>query len=117
MPGLRETLEAATPGRWLVSLEDGDEWWFGGGDDGQAVIRPEDGNEWESVCVMSGDSPNARLIALAPELAALVLDMGELLLRILDRDHHGDFINGENAKPEDVAALLARLDQLGKEQT
>ena len=55
------------------------------------------------ICEHAGvDAP---LIALAPELAALVLDMGEAI-----RDREGGVIRDEDA-------LLARLDQLGKEQT
>lgn len=87
MTGLRELLEATTPGEWWVHAPG----------------------------VKARALADARLISLAPELAALCLDTKALLVRILDRDHHGDFINGENAKPEDVAALLARLDRIGKE--
>jgi len=48
----------------------------------------------------------AELIALAPELAALCLEMGDLLRLPVDEIQEGD--------AEDV---LARLDQLGKERT
>ena len=54
-----------------------------------------------------GPSPaNARLIALAPELAALVLDMGEFITEKFGVDGWLD---------DGSQALLARLDQLGKE--
>ena len=94
MPGLRDILDAATPGPWVVREQ-----------------APWDVlTEWEEndpfprgrlvICEHAGvDAP---LIALAPELAALCLDMGEALRNPKD--------------VYDVDALLARLDQLGKEE-
>lgn len=103
MPGLRDILDAATPGRWQSA--------------GVAVYSGERFTDTHRpIAGVHTEEFDATLIALAPELAALCLDMKALLVRILDRDHHGDFINGENAKPEDVAALLARLDRIGKEE-
>lgn len=59
-----------TPGPWLVSVEAGDEWWFGAGQ--QAVIRPANGKSYDSVAVLGGDTPtelaDTRLIAAAPAL-------------------------------------------------
>ena len=100
--GLRETLEAATPGPWA---------WNSGGysDSGHPLMGLQNAENPTSYpvldCAVLGDPEpaDARLIALAPELAALVLDMGEHI-----REH------GFGAESD---ALLARLDQLGKEQT
>ena len=47
----------------------------------------------------------------APELAALCLDMGEALRAAHDPERWSDFLAIQ------VEELLARLDQLGKEQT
>ena len=114
MPGLRDILDAATPGGWRVQgWDDEERCWFvlGGGPEfsaaehgvAAALVQPT-----ETV-----DSPraiaNARLIALAPELAALVLEMGDWLRNWTEL----------NPPPQGIRAreLLARLDQLGKEQT
>ena len=102
MPGLRDILEAATPGPWA---------WNSGGysDSGHPLMGLQNAENPTSYpvldCAVLGDPEpaDARLIALAPELAALVLDMGEHV-----REH------GFGAESD---ALLARLDQLGKEQT
>ena len=106
MPGLRDILDAATPGPWVVREQ-----------------APWDVlTEWEEndpfprgrlvICEHAGvDAP---LIALAPELAALVLDMGEYV------EATGRYLASMNDPSPAVAqseALLARLDQLGKEQT
>jgi hypothetical protein len=48
---------------------------------------------------------------LAPELASLVLDMGEALRRLIAYEESYEGVTS----PDN--ALLARLDQLGKEQT
>jgi hypothetical protein len=104
--GLRETLEAATPGPWEARVwgHDTDEWpdsrvsvgtTRGHGE--AVVINPRYGERAQ-------DLANARLIALAPELAALCLEMGDLLRLPVDEIQEGD--------AEDV---LIRLDQLGKE--
>ena len=90
MPGLRETLEAATPGPWT---------WMGGYP--QRITNPGAILIAETFTDPDSRAYNAELIALAPELAALVLDMGEHI-----REH------GFGAESD---ALLARLDQLGKE--
>lgn len=106
-PRLRELLDAATPGEWRIT---------GYNEPVAFCIRYGDSERgWDWTHDEEWPEVDAHLLALAPELAALCLDMGDLLVRILDRDHHGDFINGENAAPEDVGVLLARLDRLGKE--
>ena len=90
MPGLRDILDAATPGIWECVHES----------DEAATI-------WaDGFCIAQDSFRYARhadfdLMALAPELAALCLDMGEHI-----REH------GFGAESD---ALLARLDQLGKE--
>ena len=74
LEALQKRCEAATEGPWRVSVEAGDEWWFGGGDDGQqAVIRPG-ASEYGSVAVTSGEQvKDAEWIAQArtdlPDLA------------------------------------------------
>lgn len=95
--GLRETLGAATPGPWeardatTIDSRDGREEWWNLYASGYRLGGVEFGRD-------------ARLIALAPELAALALDMGDLL-------------RGLYYRPAGTNALLARLDQIGKEQT
>jgi hypothetical protein len=90
--GLRETLEAATPGPWSAS--------------GKHVKERTHRSLIATISPFYGSEADARLIALAPELAALCLDMGDLLRLPVDEIQEGD--------AEDV---LARLDQIGKEQT
>jgi hypothetical protein len=85
--GLRETLEAATPGPWRDA-----EW-------GGLVVEADTENPIAYHVLRD----NARLIALAPELAALVLDMGEFIRNVCDPTDEWE------------SSLLARLDQLGKE--
>jgi hypothetical protein len=99
--GLRQIVEAATPGPWDT---------YAVGSEGFGVFGQRGARRhritlvghgaWEDVKV------DARLIALAPELASLCLEMGDLLRLPVDEIQEGD--------AEDV---LARLDQLGKEQT
>lgn len=100
MPGLRDILNAATPGPWTHHRNPGAKLW-----------RWVCGRE-SVVAAIVVDTPveiqNARLIALAPQLAALALDMGELLR---GRLYHG-FVPGSNGDT-DAYALLARLDQIG----
>jgi hypothetical protein len=118
MSGLRKTLEAATPGPWVVSDAEHDmgrEW--------RHVYMPADDVE-----VLWQTPADARLIALAPELAALVLDMGEALDRYYSFAPHMAGCGFSANYDEDCDcgrdeldvlhdALLARLDQIGKEQT
>ena len=105
--GLRDILDAATPGPWA---------WNSGGysDSGHPLMGLQNAENPTSYpvldCAVLGDPEpaDARLIALAPELAALVLDMGEFITEKFGVDGWLD---------DGSQALLARLDQLGKEQT
>lgn len=96
MTGLRELLAAATPGPWeFVASE--------------MTIR---GGAFRSPIavgsrITSIARADASLIALAPELARLVLDMGEELAAWYAIDGH---------RSDTTAALLARLDRIGKEE-
>lgn len=96
MTGLRELLEQATPGPWeFVASE--------------MTIR---GGAFRSPIavgsrITSIARADASLIALAPELARLVLDMGEELAAWYAIDGH---------RSDTTAALLARLDRIGKEE-
>jgi hypothetical protein len=96
---LEELLAAATPGPWEPIIEAGDEWWFGQGS--QARIRGAKQHEWSSLAVLGCDDEeekaDARLIALAPDLARLALDMG-------------DALRADEMSFETADALLARLD-------
>ena len=99
MPPLRDILEAATPGPWTH--------YDGPYDDWDRVVLDHFTSEGPYVWEASHDKPtvlaDARLIALAPELAALVLDMGEFIRNVCDTTNEWE------------SSLLARLDQLGKE--
>ena len=116
--GLRDILEAATPGPWEVDASG----------EGLDVYAPEHktATVWVHLAgpMTMGDDADAgvkaramadaQLVALAPELAALVLDMGDFLREIedvLERDEASDWFE------RDFHSLLARLDQLGKEQS
>jgi len=123
---LKETLEAAPPGPWRAIPHVARAGMFGGAG---AFVRAADD---KTVATGVRSDKVAELIALAPELAAevlelrerhreamaLVLDMGEELR------HQARFDDEDCGDPdcEDCkglrqrAALLARLDQLGKEQ-
>jgi hypothetical protein len=95
--GLRETLEAAARSPWVYRDEDG------------RVIDPDG----YFVVSVSGSPENkelaasGRLAALAPELASLVLDMGEALRRLIAYEESYEGVTS----PDN--ALLARLDQIG----
>ena len=103
--GLRETLEAATPGPWEHR---GLGLWGG---DGRCQIAG-----WARHTA----APDFDLAALAPELAAEVLELRErhreAMALALDM---GDYIRRGHDEAYvssiDEEALLARLDQLGKE--
>jgi hypothetical protein len=62
-----------TPGPWEAEKRAGDEWWFGGRDGMEIVVRPPS-EKFGAVCVIGASSAetendaNARLIAAAPEL-------------------------------------------------
>ena len=76
---LRSLVAAATPGPWGFVIRGGDEWWFGDGN--EAVIYTGKRESWDSVAVMGceEDAPDARLIALAPQLASLLADAMEAI--------------------------------------
>ena len=96
MPGLRDILDAATPGPWVAD---------------EALSEPGElhnvwraqGSGYVAVAHDITEFADVRLIALAPELAALVLDMGEFIRNVCDTTNEWE------------SSLLARLDQLGKE--
>src|SRR5574337_1323014 len=109
MSGLRELLDAACPGPWHTT-----DWQS----DGRSLaIEGGDGEDWIAVAFAA----DARLIALAPELAALCLDMGELLgWWAADGSVHepGCLINRETMDGCDcltatATELLDRLDRTG----
>jgi len=116
---LAELLAAATPGPWRHGYDDGsgrageDNWRgreTGGGYITQVGSEDEKGLPF---CVVSGGEDSwslpqgverkedARLIALAPDLARLALDMGEALRACVGYSDSTD---------DRIAALLARLD-------
>jgi hypothetical protein len=88
---VRGILNKATPGPWPVT----------------ETRYSDDYSCWGTA--VEPTEANAQLAALAPELAALVLDMGEELRRSLPQDESMD-----HGRDPDRRALLARLDQLGK---
>lgn len=127
MPGLRDILDSATLGPWT---------WMGGYP--QRITNPGAILVAETFTDPDSRAYNAELIALAPELAAevlelrerhreamaLALDMGEALTEIRQngRPDFGDCGAATCEHPgclytRKYDALLARLDQLGKEQT
>jgi GT2 family glycosyltransferase len=81
---LRDLAAKATPGPWERVIEQGDEWWFGGGN--QARIRAVDDDHWGSVAVLGCDDEteqaDARLIALAPDLARGCADLADSIRRV-----------------------------------
>ena len=103
---LERLLEQATPGPWWHRVEVGDEWWFGKGK--QATIRT-DQREFDSLAVMACDTDEelavARLVALAPDMAQLLIDMANALAYVSDdwRDRVGI---------EHPAVLLTRFAEL-----
>jgi hypothetical protein len=109
--GLRETLDAATPGPWEAWDNHHGAW----------VVEAESEIVTDSVVARS-----ARLIALAPELAAGNLEAVERLREIkADVESFAETSGILVTDPRKIDALLARLDQigvadetqLGKEQT
>ena len=64
-----------TPGPWTVRIEDGDEWWFGGEDDKQAVVLADGANIVVGCGNTAEEIANTWLIAGAPDLLeALILN-------------------------------------------
>jgi hypothetical protein len=98
MSGLEELLANATPGPWSSG--------------GWAVYRGERFTDsHEPVASVHGDTEaTATLIALAPDLARLVLDMGDLYVGILHDLDNGD--DPGRGQKDAARALLARLDGL-----
>lgn len=86
---LRELLDAATPGPWRAI------------DTGNPYRWPVN---TDKVNVCTGACRDARLIALAPEMAALLLDMADALRGYTERYPH----------QLEAEALLARLDRIGQ---
>lgn len=109
--GLRDILDAATPGPWVA-----DETLSNPGE--LHNVWRTSGTGLRAVAHDITEFPDARLIALAPELAALCLDMGEALTTLNTMAAHSDAATGFLIESGiELNALLARLDQLGKEQT
>jgi len=115
---LAELLEAATPGPWSDGV---------GGIDGCYFV-PEPAHPYEREGSAHGlsltNGADARLIALAPDLARLALDMGEALRRMVRtefesmREQNATTFGGldhyfSDEERETIAALLARLDGIG----
>lgn len=118
---LREMVDAATPGPWTYEVREGDEWWFGSGNE-VVEIRPVTGERWNSVAVMGtrrSASPDAGLIALSPQLARLCAEQHEWLSHNAPEDHHPTCAialpQAEcDCGYEDAERLLAALAALGE---
>ncbi len=72
-----------TPGPWIATKEDGDEWWFGGADGAQ--IRIESATDRSIAVIGASYSIDGRADADARLIAAAPL-MLEALEKIVDRD-------------------------------
>ena len=118
MSGLEELLANATPGPWANYM-------------GPDVVRKNDYSALRLAIFDSYDDPpgpqtdgeaNARLAALAPDLARLALDMGEALRGIVagyDRELasaivplHGVSVYVSATEADRIGGVLARLDGL-----
>ena len=67
---IKALADAATPEPWRVTIEAyGDEWWFGGTDEGQAIIKMGDEDE-VAVMGLFRSEPNPRREASAAFIAA-----------------------------------------------
>lgn len=85
---MEDAMASHTPGPWRVEIRAGDEWYFGGGNDQEFVIRglkdPEAGGD-DPIAVYSADTEedraNARLISAAPEL----LEALKEVIKVSDR--------------------------------
>lgn len=122
---LRELLATATPGPWTADIR---AW----GDGSEYCSRIDLGGQdyVETFSGHYGPSPaNARLIALAPEMGRLLLDMADALRDTLDYEisdlsdsawnwHGMHNHNGEQEADDCIVctfeALLARLDRIGQ---
>lgn len=115
MTGLRELLAQATPGPWMHTGEADDDWGF--------VALGESGGHGTYGFDATHDLPqavhDARLIALAPELAQLCLDMGDALDLMLDmsarlyRDPNQMNYEEKRMRDDNCRVLLARLARIG----
>ena len=103
--GLRETLEAATRPDRDVPLQDWNDEvydWY---------VKRGEARAWLSDRAPELAAEVLELRERHREAMALVLDMGEALRLAWDEDTWDEFLE------TDTTALLARLDQLGEEQT
>lgn len=99
---LRELLNAATPGKWCAEHDKGDPgegWWVDGP---ETMGRRGD--------VIEAD---ATLMALAPDLASLALDMADWINGVCQMLVT---VEGESGLTESGAALLARVERPGEGQ-
>lgn len=78
MADLRKLLAEATPGPWKWRLEDGPEWFLSPG-----ILKVEGGMTDGTPMGDAIDRANARLIAMAPDLAAEVIALREQKARLL----------------------------------
>lgn len=110
MSGLRDLLAAATPAPWLVSVAPD----YDQGVEYRHVHFGEHGDDEVGYYLLPAD---ARLIALAPDLAQLACDMGDALRAYVNAHSAGCdaalFTKGAcTCEASTVRALLARLDSL-----
>lgn len=89
---LRELLDAACPGPWATEDRPG------------AITLTVQNDDEDVIC--DAFPRDARLIALAPEMAGLLLDMADALGAILNHEERYSF--------DEIEALLARLDRIGQ---
>ena len=69
-----------------VVVEDGDEWWFGAGE--QVVLRPQAGPKWESVVVGGGeDREEIQALAALRNALPLIADVIEAAEGCTDRSY------------------------------
>jgi len=113
MSGLEELLANATPGPWSIDRRFASHLAvYGRVIEGVArTLVTEIDISYDVPFDRAECENDARLIALAPDLARLALDMGEALRAAWDEDRWDEFLE------MDTTSLLARLDGLaaGKE--
>ena len=100
--GLRDILDAATPGPWT---------WMGGYP--QRITNPGAILIAETFTDPDSRAYNAELIALAPELAALCLRMGAWMRDV--SEYVDSTVDIDHPLAVEYEELLAHLDRLGKE--